>query len=584
MKLKQLVSEVLVKIDDTSGYSLMHGACVGGNARFVKKVLNRHFVDILYLENLRVETAEKRYREKTCREIVSELANEGQKEILQTLDEANDDWQKLSELHKAVQRGTIDEVVSLVVDQGMDVNTAANRRETALHWASVNGSKEVVETLLELGADISAQTDEGLTTLHMACLHNNFSVASCLLVNKTNKASVLAKTSRGDYGGSTALHIAARRNAVRIADLLLVYGASLAERDNRGQTPLHIAACHGQEKMSELFLTRKADPHAKDNNGQTPLHLCAAKGHEKVVETLLANKVLDINRQVNSQDNMGFTPLHRAAENSRIAVAETLIRRKANVNMQTKQNLAERIFLVQGQCEGIPSWKYIFVHSFKLALFEKMAQEQSIPKTAFKEFGQEILCGYGEKPDDDLRSSIANEASAFVLDNGNETPLHLACKKGHNEIVRILLEANENLVDEFSARVDVYRCDAEGFMPFHNAVMYGHVKTVELLLKKSPGLTEKSVEFSSAGENEPVTMTPADLAAANDVNMDEILKTQKEPRSSDADVAKKPDMTKIQTKNGKRLSQKLHDVCRTHGGIPFKEKMSNFAPLKMLYL
>ena len=565
MKLKQIVSQALIKINDASGYNFMHCACIEGNATNVKKVLNRHFVGIPDLENRTTKLAKEPYRHKTCREIVKGQADEGHKEILQTLNEANDDWQELSELHKAVQRGDIEDVVSLVVDQSMNVNTTAKRRETALHWASVNGSEEIVETLLQLGAEISAQTDEGLTPLHMACLHNNFNVASCLL--KVNKASVSVKTSRGDYEGSTPLHIAARRNTMHVAELLLIYEASLAEKDSRGQTPLHIAACHGRKKILALFLTNKADPHAKDNKGQTPLHLCAAGGHEKVVKTLLSKEDLDIN----CQDNMGFTPLHRSAENNKIKVVETLIDHKANVNIQTKQNLADRIFLVQGQCKGSPSWMYIFVHSFKLALFEKMAQEKSIPKTAFNKFGQEILCGYGEKPDDDLRSSIANEASAFVLDNDNETALHLACKKGHKEIVRLLYDTDINLVCQR---------DAEGFLPFHYGIMYGHVETVKLLLKKSPSLTEMSVEFSSAVESEPVTMTPADLAAANDVkNMEEILKPQAESRRIDGDVAKTLDMTKVRAEVKAFLLEKFESLYTSHGGIqPIVKGMDCFQP------
>ena len=52
-------------------------------------------------------------------------------------------------------------------------------------------------------------------------------------------------------------------------------------------------------------------------------------------------------------------------------------------------------------------------------------------------------------------------------------PLHLACDRGHNETVRLLLEM---------AEVDVNVRDGEGQTPLHYAVMCGHKDTCKLLL------------------------------------------------------------------------------------------------------
>ncbi|PNH11371.1 Serine/threonine-protein kinase TNNI3K [Tetrabaena socialis] len=52
---------------------------------------------------------------------------------------------------------------------------------TALHYASLNGSKEVVEALLRAGADMAAKGKDGWTALHYASLKGSKEVVEALL-------------------------------------------------------------------------------------------------------------------------------------------------------------------------------------------------------------------------------------------------------------------------------------------------------------------------------------------------------------------------------------------------------------------
>ncbi|PNG99918.1 Palmitoyltransferase AKR1, partial [Tetrabaena socialis] len=60
---------------------------------------------------------------------------------------------------------------------------------TALHCASLNGSKEVVEALLRARADMAAKDTGGWTALHYASLNGSKEVVEALLRAKADMAA-----------------------------------------------------------------------------------------------------------------------------------------------------------------------------------------------------------------------------------------------------------------------------------------------------------------------------------------------------------------------------------------------------------
>lgn len=126
------------------------------------------------------------------------------------------------------------EIVRILLDQGVDVNQAADATPghmTALHVAASRGSTALVELLLDRGARVDAQMDNGLTPLDMAAF-----------AGQTEVISLLAKR-----------------------------GAVLDGRDNDGRTALHYAASSGQAAAVRLLLELGADRTAKDVAGSTAL-------------------------------------------------------------------------------------------------------------------------------------------------------------------------------------------------------------------------------------------------------------------------------------------------------------------------
>lgn len=59
--------------------------------------------------------------------------------------------------------------------------------------------------------------------------------------------------------GYTPLHIAAKKNLIEVATILLEHGAKPNVGSKSGFTPLHLAAQEGHKEMVALLLKHKAD-------------------------------------------------------------------------------------------------------------------------------------------------------------------------------------------------------------------------------------------------------------------------------------------------------------------------------------
>ena len=88
--------------------------------------------------------------------------------------------------------------------------------------------------------------------------------------------------------GATALHWAAHRDNLAIADLLIRSGARANVADDAGATPLHLACTNRSARMVERLLAADANANAALLNGETVLMTCARAGEAGAVTALLA--------------------------------------------------------------------------------------------------------------------------------------------------------------------------------------------------------------------------------------------------------------------------------------------------------
>jgi hemoglobin len=152
---------------------------------------------------------------------------------------------------------------------------------TLLHFASGQGNLTMVELLLRLGADPNSKDGGGHTPLY--CLANGY--------KHSDGGSVVRALAQGganvnaDDGVKhcTALHMAARRGNVEVAEALLDCGAEIDARDSLGDTPLRRSVNCDKAQVAYLLLTRGADVHSIGNKGLTPLQAARANAMKQLL-------------------------------------------------------------------------------------------------------------------------------------------------------------------------------------------------------------------------------------------------------------------------------------------------------------
>ena len=127
--------------------------------------------------------------------------------------------------------------------------------------------------------------------------------------------------------GATALHWAAFRDYLAIADLLLDAGANVNAANELGATPLWLATDNGSAAMVERLLAAGADVHVALPEGETPIMTASRTGNVDAVRMLLAAGA-DVNV---SERSRGQTALMWAVAQGHHTVVETLLRHGADV-------------------------------------------------------------------------------------------------------------------------------------------------------------------------------------------------------------------------------------------------------------
>ncbi len=154
---------------------------------------------------------------------------------------------------------------------------------TLLHEVAGQGSLAIVELLLHLGADSNARDQWGHTPLYF--VGNASHGAQGATVVRALAHSGANINAQEKLKHCTALHMAARRGNVLVAEALLDCGADAEARDKLGDTPLHRAVKCGKTDMVAFLLSRGADVHAKGKSGLTPWQVARGASMKQLLQS-----------------------------------------------------------------------------------------------------------------------------------------------------------------------------------------------------------------------------------------------------------------------------------------------------------
>lgn len=227
--------------------------------------------------------------------------------------------------------------------------------------------------------------------------------------------------------GMTALHWAAERGNVKVAEMLVQAGADVAAVTRLGAyTPLHLASQNGHGAVARLLLEAGSDPRAvTGTGGVTPLHFAAEGGVVDVVSALLDHGADPNVREA----EWGQTPLMFAAASNRTGAIEELLRRGADPSVTARVlDVEEYDRFGKDVLEGL-----------------KAGMELEQARAAAKAKAQ----ARADEPAD-TRSDGRVPYAKMVGTYGGLTALLLAARNGNIEAVRVLLDGGAD-INEVSA-------------------------------------------------------------------------------------------------------------------------------------
>ncbi|KAK6301490.1 hypothetical protein J4Q44_G00275430 [Coregonus suidteri] len=198
-------------------------------------------------------------------------------------------------------------------------------------------------------------------------------------------------------------------------------------QDSDGFSALHHAALTGTTELLSLLLEAQVTVDIKDTNGMRPLYYAAWQGKADSVLLLLR-----AGASVNTPSQDGHIPLHLSAQYGHYQVSEMLLQHQSNPCLVNKAN-----------------------------------------KTPL-----DLACEFGRL---EVAQLLLNSNMVVALLEGegldgldpasSNTPLHLAARNGHKDIIRLLLKAG----------IDINRTTKAG-TSLHEAALYGKTEVVCLLL------------------------------------------------------------------------------------------------------
>ena len=279
-----------------------------------------------------------------------------------------------------------------------------------------------------------------------------------------------------DDCGLTLIHHAAYDSTGSSIKSILKSNFDCNTQDFIGNAVLHHACRNGNFKVVELLSsTNNIDFNVKDNNGTTAIHVACIRGHVDIVKHFINHK---LNIKLNVTDNQGFTPFHHACHQgyqSNLGIVQLILHHFDQFLIDAPNNLGMTPFHLASFYGQKHIVEHILIQSNKIPININALTNDNDEKTAFH-----LACMRGHLNIVELFVDFARKKKV-VLNGRNsrgETPFFNACFKGHTKIVSFLMKHAQN-----SIKINIPDCS--GVTPLHIACRQGFEDIVELLLTEN---------------------------------------------------------------------------------------------------
>lgn len=264
----------------------------------------------------RLEAQQSQPRDNNTLSDLLRQARQGNNEIVSTLLETGIDVDQRDNkgntaLMLAAERGQA-ETVKLLLLHGASVNLTNHVGDTALMNAAWNGHTEIANTLLAANADVNHANTRGWTATLYTAIHGHLDLFKLL---QKNGADPQART----VDGKTALAAAAHNGKREMVSVLLAAGADINQADADDWTPLMHAVSNNQTTVVQLLILNRANLNARNQDGWTALMLAAAAGHDRIIDMLIEHKA-----DTQLKNNAGQTAYDLAIEQAHAESASLL--------------------------------------------------------------------------------------------------------------------------------------------------------------------------------------------------------------------------------------------------------------------
>lgn len=391
----------------------------------------------------------------------------------------------------------------------------------AIHVAAHHGHVEVIEVLLEFGVDVNSPNENGATPLHFACYESNQAVEYLL--------SHGADPAFADSTGVTPAHLMCQMGLTQPLQGILASHVDVNVADDQDNTLLHTAATSGKDHIIKILLEHGANPNVLNDLRATPLHISCASGSFASASLLVAHGAC-----VNAIDKLGTSPLQFACRNGDVVLAQWLVSHGALVNHANLRgntclhyacehgniNLVKwllechaDIYLenAKGKTPVDQAKKHPHVHEIMLRKLRSEEQRNMDDVVRFHE-----ACASGDTKM--AYQCIHRGIDCDARNRNSFTALHFACLTGQSQIVEMLFDNGADInIQEYRGGMtpllcachagfaslamrlveigaDISMTSYDGRTPLHYAAINGSVELIDFLLSLRFDINHPSLE------------------------------------------------------------------------------------------